>query len=199
MLITGWAPSEFKSSRNNRAQKVQRAEDFMDEEDLQQMNEDRQLENTDTFKNDAFAGERQAGARYVFTFAHFFRPNGSLLSALESMIAPAKNSIGQTLLTKLGWRPGQGIGPRVSLRKLRIQEGKLGRQRAGLGDEDEEMEEVDGKTHTFAPRDVRLLVYKAKEDREGLGYEKGRGMGRLPDKQGPCEYSATDSLVVLMN
>jgi len=35
----------------------------MDEEDLQQMNEDRQLENTDTFKNDAFAGERQAGTR----------------------------------------------------------------------------------------------------------------------------------------
>ena len=62
-LTAGWAPSEFKSSRNNRAQKVQKAEDFMDEEDLQQMNEDRQLENTETFKNDAFAGERQTGAR----------------------------------------------------------------------------------------------------------------------------------------
>ena len=62
-LTAGWAPSEFKSSRNNRAQKVQKAEDFMDEEDLQQMNEDRQLENTETFKNDAFAGERETGAR----------------------------------------------------------------------------------------------------------------------------------------
>jgi hypothetical protein len=57
----GWAPSEFKSSRNNRANKVQRPEDFMDEEDLQQMNEDRQLQNTDTFKNEAFAGQRKPG------------------------------------------------------------------------------------------------------------------------------------------
>jgi hypothetical protein len=47
---------------------------------------------------------------------------------------------------------------------------------------------VDGKKHTFAPRDVRLLVYRAKENKEGLGYEKGRGMGRLPEKQGVCEY-----------
>ena len=24
------------------------------------------------------------------------------------------------------------------------------------------------------------MVYRAKEDKEGLGYEKGRGMGRIP-------------------
>lgn len=113
-------------------------------------------------------------------------------SALESLIAPARTSIGQTLLQKLGWRPGQGMGPRVTLRKLRIQEGKLGRIRLGLeeGDagadaEDESMEGEAGK-HTFAPRDTRLLVFQPKEEREGLGYEKGRGMGRLP-KRGPGE------------
>ena len=34
----------------------------MDEEDLQQMNDDRQLENTETFRNEAFSGERRPGA-----------------------------------------------------------------------------------------------------------------------------------------
>lgn len=33
----------------------------MDEEDLQQMKEDRQLQNTETFQHDAFAGERGLG------------------------------------------------------------------------------------------------------------------------------------------
>ena len=90
-------------------------------------------------------------------------------------------------MTKLGWRPGQGIGPRVTLRKLRLQEGKLGRIRVGMEDGDEEMaEEVAGK-HTFAPRDAKLLVYEAKEDKEGLGYEKGRGMEQLSGRRGPGE------------
>ena len=71
----------------------------------------------------------------------------------------------------------------MTLRKLRLQEGKLGKQNAG----DEELDDAEAGKHTFAPRDTRLLVYQAKEDREGLGYEKGRGMGRLPGKRGPSE------------
>jgi G patch domain-containing protein 1 len=55
----GWAPSTFKSSRTNRASAVQRPEDFMDEEDLAQMNQDRKLENTETFRTDEFAGTRE--------------------------------------------------------------------------------------------------------------------------------------------
>jgi len=105
---------------------------------------------------------------------------------------PAKTSIGQTLLQKLGWRPGQGIGPRVTLRKLKIQEGKLGKARVGI-DDDEEVEEA-GK-HTYAPRDTRLLVFEAKDDKEGLGYQKGMGMGRLPARRG-SEYSLQLSLWV---
>lgn len=58
-IYTGWAPSTFKSSRSSRASKIQRPEDFMDEEDLQQMRDDRQLENTDIFRNEAFAGTRE--------------------------------------------------------------------------------------------------------------------------------------------
>ncbi|TYJ57838.1 hypothetical protein B9479_001448 [Cryptococcus floricola] len=169
----GWAPSTFKSSRSNRANKVQRPEDFMDDEDIQQMKDDRRLENTDTFKDEGFAGQREPLA------------DRNLPSALESLIAPAQSSIGQQLLQKLGWRPGQGIGPRVTLRRLRVQEGKLGKSRLGTTNENEPMdEEVAGK-HTFAPRDVRLLVYEGKGDKMGLGYEKEKGLNRLPSAAGP--------------
>ena len=58
--MAGWAPSSFKSSKNNRATKVQRAEDFMDEEDLEALKDDRKLENTDTFKDAGFAGMRES-------------------------------------------------------------------------------------------------------------------------------------------
>jgi G patch domain-containing protein 1 len=54
------------------------------------------------------------------------------------------------------------------------------------GAEDVEMDAEAGK-HTFAPRDTKLVVYEGKEGREGLGYEKGKGMGRLPGIAGPCE------------
>lgn len=53
----GWAPSAFKSSRQNRAGNAgrqQTAEDFMDEEDLADLRDSRKLENTDTFKSDGF-------------------------------------------------------------------------------------------------------------------------------------------------
>lgn len=55
----GWAPSTFKSSRSQRANKVQRPEDFMDEEDLAQMNDDRRIESTEAFRKDAFATTKE--------------------------------------------------------------------------------------------------------------------------------------------
>ncbi|KAL7424940.1 hypothetical protein Q5752_000627 [Cryptotrichosporon argae] len=158
----GWQPTDFKSSRNNRATRTQRPEDFMDDEDLASLRADRQLENTDTFRS---AGpSRLAGGP-------------SVAAALESLVVPAQTSIGTALLQKLGWRPGQGIGPRVSLRKLRRQDAKLGRKV-----EDDEMGDEQGK-HTFAPRDTRLVTFTGKEDKEGLGYIKGRGMGQLPGRR----------------
>lgn len=152
----------------------------MDEEDLAHMNDDRQLENTETFRQDAFAGTREELGEK------------SLSGALESLIVPAKTSIGQTLLQKLGWRPGQGLGPRVTHRKLKIQDGKLGRARAGIEEDEEDMEQM--YKHTYAPRDSRLLTYTAKDDKEGLGYTKGAGMGRLPARR-PSELQSLARLL----
>ena len=47
------------------------------------------------------------------------------------------------------------------------------------------MDEETVKGKTFAPRDVKLVVYDSKDDRQGLGFVKGRGMARLPGRAGP--------------
>lgn len=162
----GWTPSTFKSSRSNRAQHAQRPEDFMDEEDLEALKADRQLENTDTFRSDRLGSTQAEVAQQ---------------GALESLIAPARTSIGQKLLQTQGWRPGQGIGPRVSYAKRKKQDAKMaGPSGNGVGpftgQSGEEGEaEAEASKHTFAPRDTKLLVFPPKEDQAGLGYVPGMG------------------------
>lgn len=74
----------------------------------------------------------------------------------------------------------------MTLRKLRLQESKLDKAQQGSSsmvmDLDEDGPGGEASKHTFAPRDTRLMVFDTKEGREGLGYEKGRGMGKLPQK-----------------
>jgi G patch domain-containing protein 1 len=92
---------------------------------------------------------------------------------------------------KMGWKPGQGIGPRLTARQLKLQERKIGRRAAHVGSitqgaytaddaEDDEMvddaKDQDGKKHTFAPRDTKLLLFDNKQDRSGLGFTRGGGM-----------------------
>jgi G patch domain-containing protein 1 len=79
------------------------------------------------------------------------------------------------LLMKMGWRPGQGIGPRVSARKRKIQEAKLQGRRYRPGPDELAVDEEEGK-HMFAPRDSKLMVFEQKTGKEGLGYVKGQSI-----------------------
>ncbi|KAJ9099847.1 hypothetical protein QFC21_003849 [Naganishia friedmannii] len=169
----GWAPSAFKSSRQNRAGtsgRQQTAEDFMDEEDLADLRDSRKLENTDTFKSDGFTSTADELGR-----------SESIGSALTSLIQPASSSVGQKLLMKMGWRPGQGIGPRVSARKRKIQEAKILGRRTGRRVADVAVDEEEEK-HLFAPRDAKLMVFEQKGGKEGLGFVKGQGMRSIADR-----------------
>ncbi|KAH8731095.1 hypothetical protein GQ44DRAFT_373636 [Phaeosphaeriaceae sp. PMI808] len=95
----GWTPQTFVSSRANRKNDQphgpsQRAEDFMDEEDLAQAAESRQLETTQ-----AFAGIGESGPA---------NDNG-----LFGIFLTQEETMGVKIAQKMGWRQDQGIGRKV--------------------------------------------------------------------------------------
>ena len=101
-----------------------------------------------------------------------------LTRTLEASLLPApKDSIGAKILKKMGWRLGQGIGPRVTLKKRKQQDALAydpatgARYQAGTLDIPEDDEEAN--KHTYAPRDTPVLVVKKKENTHGLGYVPG--------------------------
>ncbi|XP_028969678.1 G patch domain-containing protein 1 [Esox lucius] len=181
----GWTPSTFVSSRQQKAERQNaRPEDFMDEEDL---------------------GEHGIAPREITTTAEFgpgrkdlIRDKARAISSLsapipgdtllEDLVAPARTSIGVELLTKMGWKDGQGVGPRVKRRpgKLKADPSTrpLGPVLPPHGSEesqDEEEDEFVPENVTFAPKDVTPIDFTPKVDLHGLGY---RGLNPLAALRG---------------
>ena len=143
----GWTPSTFVSSRSNRAKdgekgkgREQKVEDFMDEEDRAEQAESQKLETQGAF---AGLGSSSAGEGGKGMFADLFRATG--------------DTMGVKLLQRMGWRQGQGIGPKV--------------RRRVKGDKD-------GEVHLFAPEDTMMISFVRKTDRKGIGFA---GEERLAD------------------
>lgn len=138
------------SSRANRARKddvrQQRPEDFMDEEDLKDAEEARTLET-----NAAFAG--------LGSTAEDSRRDG-----LAGLFRVHGETVGTRLLRKMGWKDGQGIGPKVR-RRARLD------TKPGAGGEAD-------KTFLFAPENVSVVGFARKTDRKGLGFEGESKLGR---------------------
>ncbi|EXJ71469.1 uncharacterized protein A1O5_05277 [Cladophialophora psammophila CBS 110553] len=140
----GWTPSSFVSSRQNRAKGArtvpqQKPEDFMDEEDLREAEESRTLNTSSDFAG--FGTEHDAVRK----------------TAAIDIFRPLDETIGSKLLKRMGWREGQGIGPRL-------------RRAAKFGEEAEEDGEP-AQIHLFAPDDVKLVSFVRKTDHKGLGYQ----------------------------
>ncbi|GJE93220.1 G patch domain-containing protein [Phanerochaete sordida] len=176
----GWAPSTFVSSRSDRAKKQQaRPEDFMDDEDLAELQEGRQLvdenEEMDLGGTEAEL-RRRAGAN---------AEDDSMASAIAASIAPpSHDSVGARVLRKMGWRPGQGIGPRITYEQRKKQDREI-----GLVQPSEE-EDEEAKKHMYPRRDTPLLLVSRKENSHGLGYTPGMSLneslgGRAADQKGP--------------
>ncbi|KAG0373006.1 hypothetical protein BGX24_012285 [Mortierella sp. AD032] len=89
--------------------------------------------------------------------------SGSILGALsdnmiDDLIIASSESIGVRLLKRMGWKPGQGIGPRVSRR-----------QRHPTGDH---LSDDDTPANvTFAPIDSALILFTNKSNHFGLGFD----------------------------
>ena len=93
------------------------------------------------------------------------------------MLPAPNDSAGALILKKMGWRLGQGIGPRVSLRQRKMQDLQAysGENPPGdiinIPDDDEE-----ANKHTYAPRDTPVLLVERKDNYHGLGYHPGMGL-----------------------
>lgn len=116
----------------------------------------------------------------------------SLVNALAASLLPApKDSAGARILKKMGWRLGQGIGPRVTLAQRKKQDSEA-RQAGSISrvtldnltipDDDEEADK-----HTYAPRDTPLLVVERKDNWHGLGYRPGMGLNESLGSKGQSQ------------
>lgn len=87
-------------------------------------------------------------------------------------VAP-KDSAGATLLRKMGWRPGQGVGPRVTYEQLKKQDTQSFDIPTSAKTEEDDDE---ARKHLFAPRDTKAIIFRPKENTSGLGYVPGSSL-----------------------
>uniref|UniRef100_A0AAX7SRI7 G-patch domain-containing protein n=1 Tax=Astatotilapia calliptera TaxID=8154 RepID=A0AAX7SRI7_ASTCA len=163
----GWAPSAFVSSRQQKAEKHHaRPEDFMDEEDFSEHGiAPREITTSQEFSSSRRdeAGEK---ARAISAQAALI-PGDTLL---EELIAPARSSIGVELLMKMGWKEGQGVGPRVKRKHESCKVYGCTLPPAGSEESEDDDEEFAPENVTFAPKDVTPVDFNPRLGVQGLGY-----------------------------
>ena len=128
----------------------------MDEEDIADAEEARKVQTADSYSAIGSTADEISHKAMVMDL---FKTTGE--------------TMGVKLLRKMGWRDGQGIGPKVR-RKARLGE------EAGL--DSGELQE----THLFAPENSEMIAFGRKSDRKGLGFE---GEGRLDETSTPEQQS----------
>ncbi|XP_071488874.1 G patch domain-containing protein 1-like [Diadema antillarum] len=188
----GFTPLTFVSTREKRAEKqAQRAEDFMDVDDMGEFGiAPRKVVTTAKFAGDESGARKRPGPS----------PGSTIIpddGRIQDLIKPADDTIGMKLLRKMGWKPGQGIGPKIERRKKRKKKGKgkvygcarppvtgeeedddsgnkAGDSDGPSGSEDDEDEDEDEEDFMrgflFAPDDIQDFIFALKDDVHGIGY-----------------------------
>ena len=180
----GWYPKQFKSTREKKEdRKQQRPEDFMDDEDLGEFGFAAQaLKTKSNFQRGAGGADQDDGGRLALGTSR--RVEGVLNAGgfMDQLVRPASSSLGERLLTRQGWRPGQGIGPKITKESKQARMASHARTYGcsgpgGRGAEDKEedpfMEKY--KEFLFAPDEIPLYEARPKENLFGIGYS---GLGQ---------------------
>lgn len=118
----------------------------MDEEDIADAEEARKLQTTDSFAGLGSTAEER-----------------SLREPFADLLKTTGETMGVKLLKKMGWREGQGVGPRV-------------RRKARLDEDDDPGGNGRDETHLFAPENSKMISFIRKTDRKGLGFEGEDGL-----------------------
>lgn len=102
--------------------------------------------------------------------------SSAITKALEASLLPTPNdSAGARIFKKMGWRVGQGVGPRVTWRQRRKQD--IAASTGTHADQDlPPSDDEEASKHTYAPRDTPMLIVERKEDSHGIGYTPGMGL-----------------------
>ncbi|XP_011646122.1 G patch domain-containing protein 1 homolog isoform X1 [Pogonomyrmex barbatus] len=163
----GWRPQQFKSSRSSKADNiVQRPEDFMDEEDTSLFGiAPKGIRATNDYADHGQRGKKRER----------INQEGPIpgTPVLQELLKPVKETVGIILLKKMGWKPGQGVGSRLTKRekqKLKLRNEKLlarnNSEMIGSNSEDSD----DESNITFAPDDYEPFRCKPKDNYFGIGY-----------------------------
>ncbi|KYM96018.1 PREDICTED: G patch domain-containing protein 1 homolog [Cyphomyrmex costatus] len=165
----GWRPQRFKSSRSNKADSViQRPEDFMDEEDTSLFG----IAPKGIRATSDYADHEQKGKKRERINQEEPIPGTPIL---KELLRPVKETVGIVLLKKMGWKPGQGIGSRLTKKekqkiKLRNEKLKLAQNNPEMIESNSEDSDDESTNITFAPDDYEPFRCKPKDNYFGIGY-----------------------------
>lgn len=132
----------------------------MDEEDLADVAENQQVSTKSQFEGlGSTANEIQ---------------KRSAADLFDDLLRPKEDTIGTKLLRRMGWREGQGVGPRIQ-RKLA----------------DDEMDDSEGQTYNLAPINTAIIALERKTNSRGLGYAAQPSLQRSVEK--PAKKASSSS------
>lgn len=129
----------------------------MDAEDLAEAEEARKIETNRNFSGLGSAEDELAR-------------RGQQITLMDLLTPAAQDTMGVKLLKKMGWKDGQGVGPKIRGKDRIADEGE------------EEGNVVDGKTYLLAPKNSALVIFNRKTDSRGIGYI-GEGILRQQEEK----------------
>jgi G patch domain-containing protein 1 len=108
----------------------------------------------------------------------------------RALMSPLEDSPGVRVLKMMGWRPGQGVGPRVSWRTRKTQDILAAGKSINGVDIDALDDDEEAKRHMYPPRDTVVPRFPIKSDPYGLGHAAAPGLieslgQKRPESKGP--------------
>ncbi|XP_047358127.1 G patch domain-containing protein 1 homolog isoform X1 [Vespa velutina] len=171
----GWKPQQFKSSRGSKAKTIeQQPEDFMDEEDVSIFGiAPKGIRANSDYEYHGQKGIKRGRTEIINNRSLSYNP------VLKELLRPVRETVGIALLKKMGWKPGQGIGNRITKKEKIKAKQQIERIKVyGCSLPKNEEKEIDSNIDsddetpniTFAPDDYEPFKSKGKDNYFGIGY-----------------------------